>query len=272
MPTYNPTRLSSTSRCRSGPAATLDQVVAALQGSGVTQANFSGLSPAYSPWATGLSCWGFSLPGVFFESEEHRGATLRASNRHRQKQSGPVDVVFGPGNTSFPAIAAVGVLRGRRPGRRRTGARAKYGGRRRPTAGRHPRHVERLYRYGSPLRTLPDPDVPAGMLALRDVRAGGAPATWDLNHRRVPHVQPPARSGRHRRHRQRRPVACLGRYRRRTTRLGNYSSQSLERIRASQRDSVELSYFRSLSLNCPPRFPLSRSFNRLSEGQRGSRI
>jgi len=53
----------------SGPAATLDQVLAALQGSGITQANFSGLSSSqqYSPKggpALQLA-WGFSLPVAF---------------------------------------------------------------------------------------------------------------------------------------------------------------------------------------------------------------
>lgn len=44
-----------------GPAATLDQVVAALQGSGVTQANFSGLSSGPGQQVS----WGFSLPVAF---------------------------------------------------------------------------------------------------------------------------------------------------------------------------------------------------------------
>jgi uncharacterized protein YggE len=52
-----------------GPAATLDQVLAALQGSGITQANFSSLSSSqqYSPKGGPAQqlAWGFSLPVAF---------------------------------------------------------------------------------------------------------------------------------------------------------------------------------------------------------------
>jgi hypothetical protein len=44
-----------------GPAATLDQVLAALQGFGLTQANFSGLSSGPGQQVS----WGFSLPVAF---------------------------------------------------------------------------------------------------------------------------------------------------------------------------------------------------------------
>ena len=144
---------------QSGLNTSLDDVVAALQGSGITAANFSAVTvpfvgnliPPQPPTVTPMLQWTFALPAPLAKIKDTIATLTGLQQQHRSPAAnnavGRADfVVQRSGNSSFRAIAAVAGLPDIGPACRRNRAGTKASWRRGAQSRSHTGDIQRNIR------------------------------------------------------------------------------------------------------------------------------